>query len=121
MRKQGDSLRMKLCLPPCAHSNVVTELWGIYSHVFSTLGVHCFSSSYQILLRSENVALFRGFFQLVKASELTRKQNGMLHYVRTACLVCLPRNNQEKLYMKRHRCSFLRNSFILLNYNMTKF
>lgn len=60
------------------------------------------------------------FFQLVKASELTRNQNGMLHYVRTACLVCFPRNNQEKLYVKRHRCSFLRNSLILLKYNMKK-
>lgn len=62
----------------------------------------------------------RLFFQLVKASGLTRNQNGMLHYVRTACLVCLLRNNQEKLYVKRHRCSFLRNSFILLKYKMKK-
>lgn len=62
MWRQGDSLRMKLCLPPCAHTNVVTELWGIYSNVFCTHGVHCFSSSYQNLLRSENFALFRDFF-----------------------------------------------------------
>lgn len=120
MWRQGDSLRMKLCLPPCAHTNVVTELWGIYSNVFCTHGVHCFSSSYQNLLRSESFALFRDFFQPVKASELTRNQNGMLHFVRTACLVCFLRNNQEKLYVKRHRCSFLSDIFILLKYNMKK-
>lgn len=121
MWKQGDSLRMKLGLPPCTHTSVVTELRGICSNVFSTLSVHCFSSSYQNLLRSESFASFRDFFQLVKASELTRNQNGMLHYVRAACLVCSPRNNQEKLYVKRHRCSFLRNSYILLKYNMKKY
>lgn len=120
MWKQGVSWRMKLCLPPCTHTNVVTELRGIYSSVFSTLHVHCFSSSYQNLLRSESFAFFRDFFQLGKASELTRNPNGMLHYVRAACLVCSPRNNQEKLYVKRHRCSFLRNSYILLKYNMKK-
>lgn len=113
-------LRMNVCLSPCARISVVTELWGIYSNVFSTLGVHCFSSSYQNLPRSESFALFRDFFQLVKASGLTRNQNGMLHYVRTACLVCFLRNNQEKLYVKRHRCSFLRKSFILLKYKMSK-
>lgn len=42
--------------------SVVTELWGIYPNVFSTLGVHCFSSSYQNLPRSESFALFRDFF-----------------------------------------------------------
>lgn len=59
---------------------------------------------------------FQRLFRLVRASELTRNQNGMLHYVKTVCLVCLLRNNQEKLYVKRHRCSLLRNRFILLKY-----
>ena len=63
---------------------------------------------------------FQRIFQPVKASELTRNQNGMLHFVRTACLVCFLRNNQEKLYVKIHRCSFLSDTFILLKYNMKK-
>lgn len=95
--------------------------FGEFIPVFSVLnGVHCFSSPYQNLLRSESFALFSDFFQPVKASELTRNQNGMLHFVRIACLVCSPRNNQEKLYVKRHRCSFLSNIFILLKCNMKK-
>ena len=60
------------------------------------------------------------FFSQMKASELTRNQNGMLHYVRTACLVCFLRNNQEKLDVKSHRCSFPSNIFILLKHTMKK-
>lgn len=111
---------MKLCLPPSTHTSVVIELQGIYSNVFWTHSAHCFTSSYQNLLRSESFALFRDFLQPVKASELTRNQNGMLYYVRTACLVCFLRNNQEKLDVKRHRCSFPSNIFILLKYTMKK-
>ena len=46
------------------------------------------SSSWQ--LTASKTAKYFPRYKPVKASEITRNQNWMLHYVRTACLVCLP-------------------------------
>lgn len=67
-----------------------------------------------------NKVLFRDLLQLVKAFEQIRNKNVMLHYVRVACLVCLSRNNQEKLYMIRDRCLCLSRHLNSFQYNSKK-
>lgn len=79
----------------------------ILKEIYSSLYSLKIPTSHALLLAHIeviNIVLFRDLLQLVKAFEQTRNKNVMLHYVRVACLVCLSRNNQEKLYMIRDRC-----------------